>query len=99
MTPPVTPPGPDVAPATCDGEEYAFEEPYTLVGQRIGGAPPQLVGFAPCERGAGYLREAISAMGGFAELELASGDLPLEWSADADRICTDHAGSGTSAGP
>lgn len=64
------------------GPSYPVADPYTLIAQRVDSGAPSMVGYAPSEEALATLSAPMDTLGGTADLELASGDIPETWAAD-----------------
>ena len=68
------------------GQQLPLADPYTLVAERKAGAVPELIGYVPDEDGLAALTARMEALGGAADLELARGDIPADWSSQVAEL-------------
>ena len=64
------------------GERLPVADPYSLIAERTEAGVVRAVGYMPSPEAAESLTRAIAAMGGTAELTVASGDIAPTWADD-----------------
>ena len=64
------------------GPKYPVADPYTLLASRDEGGAVQAVGYAPSVESRDALVSLMAELGGAADVELASGEIPETWGAD-----------------